>query len=811
MRAYTSAVRYSVGIFIWIGIVVVIVLLSVPQQQLYGRGVNDPRQIFPDAFEMETSHDAQQREFRWIRPQGVMQLFTKPNRGFSVVTLEVNAMPVATMPIPIFTVMHHERMISMPVHAGWRRVQFLLQPSAYSDGYTSFSYQVVNSTLHDVRGSLGMAVHRVIVTPTQRIVDWLWVLYIAVMAILVALLWHRLRFAGQWLIGIGVASAGGLYVLLPAAEWYIPTSWHILGLCVYLVVLFCVKPYCRPRVFSPVQLVVAMLLAVACLRWVLPLGLVVVAIIYLWGLRTIAVAEYLPKAPDFIERWMVVILMVLAALVRFWDINNTGMGLFRDEARHGALSLKILNGEHFAFSSFASLPSGYFYLSTIPISIFGASPFAIRMVAAVAGVMTIPLVVWVLRPLWGRQVAIIVAALFTMSLWHISISRMGFPISLGPLVTLIAIGAIDRGTRPKRARWQQFAWAAVCGLMVGATTLIYHSARLMPAVIVVFGLTFVWRRRLAWQRVVPVVAVVGIFALVAAFPIIKFAIEHPFEYWYRIKLTSLVNWADIHGIWWGLAHVQNVVAYLGMWLVQGDANPRQYSFGLPQLDFIAGSGFLLGAWLWWHYRRDLLTYTVGVWFVVSVLAGIFSVDAPHAWRSAENMTPTFIIAAWGIVAFMRRLPQSHIYRVILVCTVFGVVYSGGTYMAIQRTPDAFDAFEGQATAAVRMAQVLSADPRTQVGLLTNLYTADAGDFLLSKTTVQGVAPVMSVDWTTMPANVTRQIVITSTNELVEWHVPHETYVARDAWHRPSYVVLCRGDCQAVASLFTPAQMGIAAR
>lgn len=574
------------------------------------------------------------------------------------------------------------------------------------------------------------------------------------------------------------------------------------------IVLYCVRPFCRPLEYTHWQLVVTVLLAVACLRWAFVLGLVLVAIIYLWGPRTIAIAEFLPKKREFIARWLIVYLTGLAAIVRFWDIDGTGMGLFRDEARHGALTLRILHGEHFAFSSLASLPSGYFYLSTIPIALFGVSPFAIRFVAAVAGVVTIPLVVWVLRPLWGRQVAVVVAALFTMSLWHISISRMGFPISLGPVDSLIAIGAIERATRPKSLMWKQLIWAGICGVMIGSTTLIYHSARLMPAVIVIFGMVFAWRRQLAWSVIVRVVLVTSICALVAAFPIIKFATEYPYEYWYRIKLTSLVNWADLHGIWWGVAHIQNMIAYAGMWLVRGDANPRQYSFGLPQLDLIAGSGFLVGVWMWWQYRRDILSLTVGVWFVVSVLAGIFSVDAPHAWRSAENMTPTFIIAAWGIVALMRPLPQLQIYRLILLVTTVGVIYSGATYMAIQHTPEAFDAFEGPATAAVRTAKALSADTSTQVGLVSALFATDAGQFLLPNTSVQPVATVLPLEWAQQPATIARQVVITSMDQWVEWSVPHETYVARDPWNRPIYVVLCRGECQSLATQFTPAQMEI---
>jgi hypothetical protein len=287
--------------------------------------------------------------------------------------------------------------------------------------------------------------------------------------------------------------------------------------------------------------------------------------------------------------------------------------------------------------------------------------------------------------------------------------------------------------------WPQIGWAVLCGVMIGCMTLIYHSARLMPVVIVGFGVIFAWQRRLSWPTITRVVGVIGLFAAVVAFPIVHYAVTHSNDYWRRITVTSLMYSAELNGQWWGVAHLHNLIAYTGMWFVQGDTNPRQYSFGLPQLDILAGSGFLMGLWLWWQYRRDLLTLAVGVWFGVTLLPGIFSVDAPHAWRSAENITPTLLVAAWGIVALVRVLPLRQWYHWLLTVTVVGVIYSGGTYFAIQHTHESYDAFEGDTTAAVQMAQYLNGRDATQVAIVAPLFMTDAGQYLLANADVQPVA------------------------------------------------------------------------
>ena len=801
-----KSIILGIGLSIWLSIIVLLMVQYVPLRQVYDQTHNDTRRIFPKAYEIEITKDTYHRSFRWVLQDGYLQFFMKPNRGLSIVAMDVNASPLPVLPVPALIVTMSGQRVVMPIHAGWRRLFFLVRPPTLTDGYTTFPYHVKNPSIPDDRGqddrsSLGFAVHRVIVMPTRLFaIDWSWFVFIAVMSCLFVGLWQRLRLPLWWLIGVGIIAGIGIRTILPTAEWYIPTAWSVLGICAYPIVLYIVRPLCRPHDFTQLQMAVAVVLCVAGLRWATLLGLIMVAIVYLWGPRTVAVALQIPNAPSMTERWVMPILVGLATIVRFWDLNNTGMGLFRDEARHGALANQIMQGIYLVYSPWANLPAGYFYLSTIPIALFGASPFAIRFVAAIAGVLTVPIVAWVVRPLWGRQVALVAAALCTMSLWHISISRMGFPISLGPLVTLVAIGAIERSMRQNAVLWQRLGWAALCGVMIGSMTLIYHSARLMPIVIIVFGVIFAWQRRLSWSLLIRVIGVLGLFGIVAVFPIVQYAVVNSEDYWHRITVTSLSYWANLNGLWWGFAHVRNFVDYIGIWFVAGDTNPRQYSFGLPQLDLLAGSGFLMGLWLWWQFRRDLLIWAVGIWFVVTLLPGIFSVDAPHAWRSAENITPTLIIAAWGIVALMRTIPFRQGYQWLVVITLAGVIYSGGTYMTIQHTTAAYEAFDGNTLAAVQMATKLH-QKDTRLGVVSSLYNTDVGQYLLKNSDVFPVATTIPLE----PITTRRQIVITSIDVPVVWHAPHFTYVAHDPWGHPAYRVLCRGDCQSVADMITAPQ------
>jgi hypothetical protein len=163
-------------------------------------------------------------------------------------------------------------------------VVFLVRPPALTDGYTTFAYQVKNASVEDDRGLLGFAVHRVIVMPTRLLmIDWSWLGYIGIVSLLVVLLWYRLRFSWLLLLGFGVLSGFGIHEILATVEWYIPTAWSVLAICAYPVVLYCVQPLCRPRDFTSLQWAVVLVLIVAALRWATPLGVIILAIVYVWA------------------------------------------------------------------------------------------------------------------------------------------------------------------------------------------------------------------------------------------------------------------------------------------------------------------------------------------------------------------------------------------------------------------------------------------------------------------------------------------------------------------------------------------------
>ena len=79
----------------------------------------------------------------------------------------------------------------------------------------------------------------------------------------------------------------------------------------------------------------------------------------------------------------------MAAGLRFWQLGDLPPGLYRDEAYNGLDASGILNGEHaLFFEANNGREPAYIYISSIFIALFGQTPLAIRLAAALIGTLT---------------------------------------------------------------------------------------------------------------------------------------------------------------------------------------------------------------------------------------------------------------------------------------------------------------------------------------------------------------------------------------------------------------------------------------
>ena len=113
--------------------------------------------------------------------------------------------------------------------------------------------------------------------------------------------------------------------------------------------------------------------------------------------------------------WALLLLaVVVAAVLRFWQLGEIPPGLYRDEAINGLDALDLITGQSqeespFFFTGNNGREPLYVYLTTLSVTIFGRSVLAIRLAAAVIGTLTTWFTYKLAKSWFGWEVGLISA------------------------------------------------------------------------------------------------------------------------------------------------------------------------------------------------------------------------------------------------------------------------------------------------------------------------------------------------------------------------------------------------------------------
>src|SRR3990172_3711920 len=104
------------------------------------------------------------------------------------------------------------------------------------------------------------------------------------------------------------------------------------------------------------------------------------------------------------------LILILAAVLRFWHISQNPPSLYWDEASLGYNAYSILktgrdeHGKFLPFTNFAAFgdykPPGYIYFSVPSVGVFGLNEFAIRFPSAFFGILTVLLAYFLTKKLF---------------------------------------------------------------------------------------------------------------------------------------------------------------------------------------------------------------------------------------------------------------------------------------------------------------------------------------------------------------------------------------------------------------------------
>jgi 4-amino-4-deoxy-L-arabinose transferase-like glycosyltransferase len=300
--------------------------------------------------------------------------------------------------------------------------------------------------------------------------------------------------------------------------------------------------------------------------------------------------------------FLMTLVLLIAAALRLAQVGQLPPGLHYDEAADTIIAREIAEGR--GAPIFVEAYTGkevlFFYWAAAWMKLIGPTPFAMRLAAAMLGVLTVAATCWATREMFhlspplapsrfaggmkgGAGLALLAAAFLATSFWPVLMSRLGFRSIAEPCAQALALAALWRGLRLNDRRW-----LIAGGALVGLNLYTYLAARLFPvavaALFIYLIVTDAGHRR---ERLIQFGWVVA-SAIVVFAPLGVYFLQNPAAF-----LTRIGQVAPREGQSAELA--ANVVRALGMFFVDGDPYVRFNLPGRPLFPALFGVLFIVGA------------------------------------------------------------------------------------------------------------------------------------------------------------------------------------------------------------------------
>ena len=402
---------------------------------------------------------------------------------------------------------------------------------------------------------------------------------------------------------------------------------------------------------------------------------------------------------------LTVFVLILGVFFRFYQIKEIPLGLYPDEAMNGSNAQEALaTGEFKIFYPENNGREGLFInIQALSVWYFGNTPWALRVVSAFFGTLTILGVFLLAKELFskpksqitntksqtnsnninsklqtrisnfgfrisrGKFIALLSAFLVATSYWHINFSRIGFRAILVPFLSAFGMYFLLKGFR--RGKILDFVWA---GIFIGLGFHTYIAFRLMPLVIALpilwYGARWFWEARNskfeirnnvqnsnATKYCTPcVIALFLLVTFVTALPIGYYFLKHPGDLIGRTGQVSVFAASSP-----AYEFAKSNLATFGMFFVRGDCNARHNLPCAPELHPIAAFFFAFGVVAslraLWRRRGRSFPHLLLLWWalVMTLPATLTREGLPHALRAIGMIPPVFILAGYGGYAFSR--------------------------------------------------------------------------------------------------------------------------------------------------------------
>jgi len=183
------------------------------------------------------------------------------------------------------------------------------------------------------------------------------------------------------------------------------------------------------------------------------------------------------------EILLVMAIMAFAVAVRFYNLGEVPRVLDSDEGLVGLAAQSTIEGTlSNPFALWENFGALYVQVINAAIKLFGITPFALRLVPAIGGVLAIPALYIFARQIGGPRIALIAAVLLAISHTHIHFSRIASVAYIhGTWLVPLELYFLFSGLE-KRQAWR----TALSGILLAIHFSVYVTAQVIIALVLVY-------------------------------------------------------------------------------------------------------------------------------------------------------------------------------------------------------------------------------------------------------------------------------------------------------------------------------------
>lgn len=375
---------------------------------------------------------------------------------------------------------------------------------------------------------------------------------------------------------------------------------------------------------------------------------------------------------------ILVCIIVLAAVLRFWMLSKVPVSMYWDEVSQGYNAYSVLTtrgyDEHHEFLPLARfIAFGDYkapvniYFEVLTIAIFGKNTLAVRFPSAFFGTLTVLFTYLLAKELFKKNddfIPLAVAFLLAISPWHIQLSRAAYEGNVATFFTVLGVYLFFLAKR--KSPW--ILIGSSVAFIIGIYA--FNAQRIFIPPLLIILVILYWKDFLKKEKIVPIIiaCILGIILLV---PFLQF-LQTPesklrfnevsiFTYSASSVVRQSNDWINEEGN----SHIANILhnrrvifAYLYIrhyfdffnpqfLFFTGDINPRfsmqdsgeLYLFELPLI--------LFGIFVLVKYPTKTTLLIFG-WFLFAPIAAATAKETPHALRGETYIPMYEMIAGYGL-------------------------------------------------------------------------------------------------------------------------------------------------------------------